>query len=196
MRLERALLFCSMGWPFPLLTLGGAPLFGCVNASDQVQGGDPLFVGTGSLTGGDGGFVNDGGGGFLDAASACQPGGAHGGHSWTDLYACYFGPTGVVTCESQSNCHGAPNQQGAIASAYVCAPTQSDCYQGMLKGGLVSAGSPSDPTQSLLYVILCKDPSAGMGMGQMPYQCPPSTWLLPGDLARIGAWIKEGAPND
>jgi hypothetical protein len=143
---------------------------------------------------GDGGAPSDAA--FLDAPGACQPGGSQGGHTWADLYACYFGPAGVVSCESQSICHGAADQQGARSSDYVCGPTQNDCYQGMLAGSLVTMSTTADPTASLLYTVLCKDPSAGMGPGQMPLGCPPGTWLLPGDLARIGAWIKEGAPNN
>jgi hypothetical protein len=189
-RPERALLFpFSMRWLVALPTLGATPLLACADASDKVQGGDPLFdvAKLGSMDGS-----------VLDAPTACQPGGANGGHSFTDLYACYFGPTGVVSCESQSTCHGAADEQGARSSKYVCAPTQGDCYQGMLAGGLIAPGSMADPTMSLLYFVLCKfDPSSpSQFTGQMPKNCPPATWLKPGDLASIGAWIKEGAPNN
>jgi hypothetical protein len=172
----------------PLPTLGAMAFLGCGNAVDTVEGGEPLL--TVPPPPSDGGSL-------LDAMSPCQPGGANGGHSWTDLYACYFGPTGVVSCESQTICHGVAGEQGALGSNYVCGPTQNDCYQGMLTGGLVTAGSTADPTQSLLYVVLCKyDPATGMATGLMPKNCPPAAWLQPGDVARIAAWIKEGAPNN
>jgi hypothetical protein len=169
--------------------LGATALLGCGNAPDTVKGGDPL-LGVAPL-------ATDSGG-LLDASSACQPGGSHGGHTWTDLYACYFGPSGVVSCSSQTTCHGAANQQGGLASKYVCGPMQSDCYQGMLEGGLVTPGSTAAPEGSLLYIVLCKDdPSSPGGFtGIMPKNCPPGSRLQAGDLARIGAWVQEGAPSD
>jgi hypothetical protein len=175
--------------PLPA-ALGALALPGCADVSDTVTGGDPLFsVAPLPMTDASG---------FLVSSSPCQPSGGSGGHTFTDLYTCYFGPMGAVSCEAQSTCHGAPDQQGAVSSKYVCAPTQGDCYQGMMAGGLITAGSNADPTTSLLYIVLCKaDPSSPGGFtGLMPKNCPPGSWLQPGDLARIGSWIKEGAPNN
>jgi hypothetical protein len=195
-RSARALLTQCMQRLVPVRTLGAVALLGCGNASDTVEGGDPLLFVSAPPP------LSDGGGSFLDATSSCQPGGASGGHTFTDLYACYFGPSGVVSCESQTTCHGAAGELGVLGSTvggagYLCGPTQNDCYQGMLAGQLVIPGSTADPTQSLLYIVLCKyDPATGMSTGLMPQGCPPGSALLPGDLARIAAWIKEGAPNN
>jgi hypothetical protein len=50
---------------------------------------------------------------------------------------------------------------------------------------------------ALLYTEVCKasgvDPNHP---GVMPIGCPTGSQLLPGDLARIVAWIAAGAPNN
>jgi hypothetical protein len=189
-RQPRALFFLSMRWLGPLAALAAvalSALVACGNAPDTVEGGEPLFAQQAST---------DNDGGLLDASNPCQPGGANAGHKWSDLYACYFGPTGVVSCESQTTCHGAMGELGAMSSMYVCGPTQSNCYSGMVAGGLITPGSTADPTGSLLYIVLCRVDSNGMMAGLMPKNCPPASWLQPGDMARISAWIMEGAPND
>jgi hypothetical protein len=149
----------------------------------------------------DGGNASDGGpldsgsdappddGGLLNATTDCQPAGAHGGHRWQDLYACYFGPTGNVSCGSAAGCHSQSSDQGSIASNFVCNPTSDACWQS-LTTSIVAPDAASDPTMARLYSVLCKSD----GSGAMPQGCP--TRLLTGDLARVAAWIQAGAPND
>jgi len=128
-------------------------------------------------------------GGLLNPSSDCQPSGAHGGHRWQDLYACYFGPTGNVSCGGMVGCHSQPNDPGSQASNFVCGPTLVACWQNM-RASLIPSGAPSDPTMSALYTVLCKTDGSGI----MPRFCP--VRLMTGDMARIAAWLQEGAPND
>jgi hypothetical protein len=115
--------------------------------------------------------------------AACSNGGAHSGNRWQDLYYCYFGPTGVASCGGQgSACHGTPNGLGVSASDFVCAPSPdpTPCW-GKLNATI---GGPG------LYVTICKS----NGGGTMPKGC---TYVFqPSDLARIQAWIQQGAPDN
>jgi hypothetical protein len=128
-------------------------------------------------------------GGLLNASPDCQPSGAHGGHRWQDLYNCYFGPTGNVSCGSVTGCHHLSGDPSAIASHFVCNPTSDACWQSLTTSSALSS-APSDPTMALFYIVLCKS----NGSGVMPQGCP--LRLLTGDLARITAWMQEGAPNN
>lgn len=141
-----------------LFAVASSALSGCGNASGTLQGGDPLM------------------------ADPCQPGGANGGNRWQDLYACYFGPTGVVSCEGMADCHGAADQTGSKASLFVCNPgaDPAPCWQSMTSALVMT---------KILLPVLCKS-----GGGLMPKNCPHR--LEPGDLARITAWIQAGALNN
>src|SRR5258708_5562596 len=76
-------------------------LFGCSDATGHIQGGEQLF----SAPDVDGGALDDASGTI--APSFCQEGGTNTGNGWKDLYACYFGPMGVVP----GGC-GSPGSQG------------------------------------------------------------------------------------
>jgi hypothetical protein len=128
-------------------------------------------------------------GGLFDASGECEPTGTHGGHRWQDLFACYFGPTGVASCGSTSGCHSQATDPGTRASNFLCGSTSTACWQS-LTTWLLPADAASDPTATLLYTILCKSDGSGL----MPRFCPIRLWT--GDMARIAAWIQAGAPND
>jgi hypothetical protein len=53
---------------------------------------------------------------------------------------------------------------------------------------LPASGAP--PTTAPIYTILCKTDGSGL----MPRFCP--VRLQSGDMARIAAWIQEGAPDN
>jgi hypothetical protein len=183
-----------------------------------------------------------------------------GGHTWTDLYTCYFGPTGKANCSSQAGCHVTLNTSAAVISGFVCGATKEDCWFGMThpiyvlqQGGqdltpyeicdagaaaldgscpmspadagpdaaaicscfpspqnvyppIVPTGGTADPTATYLWPALhtagancsrglCDNmPCASLGQN-----CPKGMaayMFTSEDLARISAWIKEGAQDN
>jgi len=101
----------SPGWPgcrrlarVALVALVATSLAGC-DASGSTQGGAPV------------------------TADRCAD--PDLGHTWTDLYDCYFGPSGKTSCVAQGFCHGGPNQLGALyPGAWVCGTSRESCWQG------------------------------------------------------------------
>lgn len=216
-----------------LLTLLVACACGC-DASGGEQGGQPL------------------------APDPCDA--TKGGHTWTDLYTCYFGPTGKANCSAQAGCHASANSPATAISGFVCGTTKEDCWFGMThpiyveqQGGepvlplvpcdagaaavdgscpmpaaeagadaapicscyptpsnpdlpIVPTGGTNDPTQTYIWPalhsasndcskVLCDNmPCANLGQN-----CPKGTAayaFTSEDLARISAWIKEGAQDN
>jgi hypothetical protein len=129
---------------------------------------------------------------YLDGSAQCAPAGSHGGHRWQDLYACYFGGTGVAACGAMTGCHSNAEDEGTQGSnGFVCDPVDGGaCWQNMTSL-LVPDGSASDPVDSLLYTALRKTD----GTGSMPL-VPMSLVFQTGDMSRITAWITSGSPND
>jgi hypothetical protein len=129
---------------------------------------------------------------FLDGSAQCAPDGGHGGHRWQDLYACYFGGSGLAACGAMTGCHSNANDDGTFqSSGFVCdAADAGACWQSMTSV-LVPDGSASDPVDTTLYTALRKTD----GTGSMPL-VPMSLVFQTGDMARISAWITAGAPND
>jgi hypothetical protein len=122
------------------------------------------------------------------------------GVRWQDLYASYFGPTGLASCSQlPGSCHRAGSDLGVPTSGFVCGLTSDACWQGMTEGlaghpALVSPGV-TDATQTPLWVALYKGaPSGGVLSNNMPQNL--KYMFSAGDLARIQAWIQGGAPND
>ncbi|HZU82343.1 MAG TPA: hypothetical protein VE987_05485 [Polyangiaceae bacterium] len=111
----------------------------------------------------------------------CLPGGARGGSRWQDLYACYFGPTGITNCALTGECHGV---DGGANYIWECDPTPDACWQGIQS--LVTATTPSGQ----LYPNLRKNG----GTGNMPL-VPPYTFSVD-DLNRIVSWLDGGALNN
>jgi hypothetical protein len=93
-----------------LPALAALALLGC-DATGGPQGGQPLLE---------------------DPCAATD-----GGHTWSDLYTCYFGPSGKASCSALSACHGNFPQgsggtlNGAVTSGYVCGSTKQECWYGM-----------------------------------------------------------------
>lgn len=165
---------------------------GCAAATGAVEGGDPLFDAASQAT-----VMPEAGGATTNnPAPQCQQGGMYGGNTWTDLYQCYFGPTGPDSCAGQSgqaaSCHGTGGA-GAMA-AWVCGETMDSCYMGMKNYMVLDpTQNTSDPTMSGLYNVLCQV----NGMGAMPLGCTPSSvQLYPDDMARVAAWIKSGGQEN
>jgi hypothetical protein len=180
--------------PFVKLLLAATAMasLGCSDASGGIQGGDPLF----SVAVVDAGALDDDSGSI--ASASCQDAG-NTGSRWQDLYACYFGPTGVGAggCGSPGSggltCHGV----GGAGTAFFTCPPMSDptpCWTGMMN---VASGGTSDPTMTTLYNGLRKPEAIDMMMtiNNMPL-VPTSVVFQPADLERIKAWIKGGALNN
>jgi hypothetical protein len=168
-------------------------LSACGDATGLLVGGDPLTTMTPSEAGtaptGEGGIATN------QTNPDCIPGGngAHPGNTWSDLYACYFGPSGTDSCAGTGNsCHGNPAAMGG--SFWNCGMTSDSCYQGMTGyPALMIMSSQSSPTMAHLYNVVC----SVTGQGYMPLGCSvPSETLESGDLARIAAWIGAGASEN
>jgi hypothetical protein len=177
-----------------------------------------------------------------------------GGHTWTDLYTCYFGPVGKANCSAQAGCHVSPTSPATAYSGFVCGATKEDCWFGMthpiyvLQGvepptacdagaaavdgscpmppadaaadaapicscypaasnpdsPIASTRGTGDPTMTYLWPalhvasstcsnVLCNN----MPCGNLGQNCPEGTGaytFTSDDMARILAWLQEGAP--
>jgi hypothetical protein len=186
----------------------------------------------------------------------------NGGHTWTDLYTCYFGPTGKANCSAQASCHVTTNSTAAGISGFVCGLNKDDCWFGMThpfyvleQGGQAliplepcDAGAsaldgscpipPADAGPDAAAICTCYPspqnpyvaivPTGGtanvtatdlliglhgpsttcpsdrslcdnMPCGNLGQNCPKGSaayTFTSDDLARISAWIKEGAQDN
>jgi hypothetical protein len=99
------------GWLPALFALAAACTCACgCDASGGEQGGQPI------------------------AADPC--GSPQLGHTWTDLYTCYFGPTGKANCSAQSACHATLGYSGGIpgggaVSGFTCNADKHACWFSM-----------------------------------------------------------------
>jgi hypothetical protein len=117
------------------------------------------------------------------------------GHTWSELYADYFGGTGRATCAGNGSCHGTTSGAGFASSQYVCPPDDKDaCYKSMLSAsaGLITSGQTLE--NDFLYQAIRKE--AAVGLNNMPLEPVQIYTFTPTDLARISAWVAAGAPND
>jgi hypothetical protein len=162
-------------------------LLGCSDASGTIQGGDSIFDGGQPAV-----FVSDAASEAGVSVLPCEADGGNTGSGWQDLYACYFGPSGIANCSLTSLCHG---PGGASAAIWQCDTTVAGCRQGMIAGGLVPTTSGTDPTQSSLFGALRKaNPGSGQ-LNNMPVS-PATLVFSTDDLTRISTWIQGGAPNN
>jgi hypothetical protein len=182
---------CSAATAGLSVVLGGLGPLACTTATGGVVGGDPIAAGPA-------------------AEGPCSG----SSHTWTDLYECYFGPTGKGSCVGQSFCHGAPTQLGAQMSAFTCGPSKDGCWQGMTTpGSIVPMGGTADGTKTVLYGSLrkiinghavglmpCNPQSVPQADGGTTINCSATqggTYAFgQGDLERITAWIQEGAQDN
>ncbi len=162
------------------LTLGAAA---CTAASGDARGGELRFDASAPLTVGEGG---------ISLCRASADGGSVGGATWTSLYADYFGGSAPSGCGKSSGCHSAADQQGAVASNYVCPPSDKDaCYAGITSSnaGLIDSQNPEG---SGLFLVLRK--TTAVGTNKMPRS--PACAFSDDDMRRITDWMKAGAKND
>jgi hypothetical protein len=169
--------------------LAALAVVACTNATGHVEGGDLLI------------------------ADPCAPGAAA---TWTNLYTCYWGPTGAASCTAQTSCHGGSQELGSTTTGFVCADKDS-CWSSMtqmgtgglppilclstagctsgvtsyedtqLWGGLHQAGSP--PT---LDNMPCGNPLAVPSCTPAEAKYTFSTY----DLDQISTWIQGGAQDN
>jgi hypothetical protein len=193
-----------MRGPCTLLLVAATAIAGC---SGDAMGGGGLPATPGAETSAsdaatqeeqgnasDAGALDTGtGDGGSDAAPhlppSCIAGGSHSGNRWQDLYACYFGPTGIANCALNSSCHVAGS---SAATTWTCGSTSDSCYQGMISASLVPDGGATSAMMTLLYGSLRT--SDGFG-GVMPLD-PPDVAFTPDDMMRLATWIQSGAPNN
>ncbi|HZU82341.1 MAG TPA: hypothetical protein VE987_05475 [Polyangiaceae bacterium] len=171
-----------------LLTPAPVLLVGCGDAALTVQGGEYVYEGgpPSTISTGDDGGGSDGPGSMLPAG--CQVGGANGGSGWSDLYLCFFGPSGVANCSVTAACHG----PGGSAGFWTCGAGKDACYQGIQ----AVINGVTDPTSCLLYQQLRKPDGSGfMPLSGLTPTSPPYTFS-DSDLMRIATWLQGGAPNN
>lgn len=166
----------------PALALGGA-LGACAEAGGGVSGGERRFDAAAPTP-----VVEE------DAATPepvpCAPADRGTGHTFTELYADYFGREGGAACAGDGRCHGAADQPGAVISDFVCPVGDQDaCYRGV-RAALVRPQDRDLPEESRLYFVLRKEE----GDGYMPLR--PECFFDETDMTRIRDWIRAGAPND
>jgi hypothetical protein len=82
------------------------------------------------------------GGTLLAETGSCSAGNLS--PTWTNLYECYFGPSGKASCAGQGICHVTPNVTNASSldlatgsTYWVCGGTRESCWQGVWNGELV-----------------------------------------------------------
>lgn len=114
--------------------------------------------------------------------------------TWTALYRDCFGP-GYASCGGTGGCHRTSQDTGSSFSGFLCGASQESCYQGMVgRDALVTPQDVNAPESSRLYAALRKMPP----LASPPRAMPNDTGFAfsAADLARIAAWIKNGAKND
>jgi hypothetical protein len=162
----------------------GLAASGCSQATGEVQGGTPLAVETAS-------------------SEVCGP---DAGSTWTDLYSCYFGPNGVASCAALGECHVSSASAGA-ADGFICGPTKGTCYT-----GFTTFDSDAGPVLGAKNVLVNLRSAASPGglmpcnlfeeefQGQSFPECSPTAGraytFTEDDMARIEAWITEGAQDN
>ena len=99
-----------------------------------------------------------------------------------DIYALYFGPSGVASCtKNVGQCHGGPNEPGTASSmGFVCDPDARGCYTSLAQTMLIGLADPplvrdmrTHPDSATLFARVTTD-----------------------DYAAIQRWLDAGAPND
>ena len=177
----------------PFAALAIATTAACTDATGTVQGGELLIT---------------------DPCSTDAP------STWTSLYTCYFGPSGVASCTAQTSCHGASSQLGSQVSGFVCGGSKASCWQGMTQqvdGGLFPpivclsalgcSGGVSDPTKTTLWGDLHQSSASNGQLDNMPCGDPAGTPIpchadtatytfTSDDLARISSWITQGGQDN
>ena len=158
------------------ILLAAAALSGCSSATPTVQGDQLLSV------------------------DPC----ASGGSTWTELYGCYFGPTGKASCSGLGWCHGSPSFQGG--GAFLCGTSKDECYTAFTTFGAQSVVHgwlrPEDPsTCSLPCDMPCNPyppyvPATGTLTGCDPEDGGAMYTFTPEDFARLDDWLGKGAPNN
>jgi hypothetical protein len=160
-----------------LAAMFSAGALSCSDASGVVRGGEALVVGP---------------------PDPCADGGTSS--TWTDLYTCYFGPTGKASCSAQGTCHGDSSQSGALTSGFVCGTSKDACWQGMTQDTYCANAEPPCPivppggSTTFKTTGLYKNLAKVSGGGNMPQNG--SYLFTDADLARIAQWISDGAKND
>ncbi len=172
------------------LTVLAIAALGCGNeATGVVSGGDSLY--DGAVPQVDSGPVDpmdsssgEGGGDTAPAAPS----------TWTELYASYFGPSGVASCAGSGVCHGDMSQLGYMSSAFLCPPNDSSgCYMGVTSAasGLLEPAGPFSGTY--FYTVLRKQVGTNITLS-MPKT--PLYTFTPSDVAKISSWVADGAKNN
>jgi len=114
---------------------------------------------------------------------------------FSDLFRDYFGPTGRASCAGNGACHGTAAEAGSASSGFVCGSNASECRTSMLAMPLVLV-APGNVDTSYLVQVIRRRNAAGVVEGFMPKSPPFSYTFTERGMARIRAWIAEGAQDN
>jgi hypothetical protein len=157
------------------LVVAAVAIGACSNAPNGVTGGGDVFDATPPIA----------------PATHCADG---TGVTWTDLYRDCFGP-GYADCGGTGGCHRSSQDTGTSFSGFLCGTSKESCYEGMVGiDSLVTPSGTQEPEKTRLYAALRKAPPLTSPERAMPNNT--GFAFSAGDLARISAWIKNGAKND
>jgi hypothetical protein len=149
--------------------------FACSSAPTDVAGGEPLFDAAPPIA----------------PATHCADG---TGSTWADLYRDCFGP-GYADCGGAGGCHRSAQDTGTSFSGFLCGASKDECYGGMVGvDSLVPTNGSMLPQNTRLYTALRKAPPLTSPARAMPNNT--GFEFRESDLARIRAWIENGAKND
>jgi hypothetical protein len=177
-------LWAAFAFVFPL---------GCAQASGDVSGGEPIYDSSvptspnGEDTGAsstDTGSTGTSEGGPMEAAAPT---------TWTELYASYFGPSGVASCAGNGTCHGDMSQLGYMSSGFLCPNDQTQCYSGFVGPSAGLLVPPGAFDGMYIYKVLRK--TVGTNLGTPMPKSPPYAFT-PADLDKLQSWITAGAMNN
>jgi hypothetical protein len=86
--------------------------------------------------------------------------------TWSYLYQCYFGPSGIAGCSARGLCHGHSGDQGAQIGGFLCGGSKDGCWQGMthpMPGfATLVPSTPMRFDQTQLWNVLHKEGKPGV----------------------------------
>jgi hypothetical protein len=159
-------------------------LTACSDATGQLKGGQSIVI------------------------DSCPP---DAGHTWSDLYQCYFGPSGRAACAGMSDCHtSASKVVGSGGLFFVCGLTKDTCWQGFTST-LVAGDAGPMPVKgagntlqylrapgSMIPIMPCNvtGQKDGVPTCNLTGAAGNAYTFSKDDLDRINAWIADGAQDN
>ena len=130
---------------------------------------------------------------------------AAGDTTWRGIYRDYFGCRSKSSCAGSGACHDTATSPGTRQSNFICASVD-ECYKTLttskspdkrFPNALVEPKDVASPEAAYLFSVITFRTRDGTlvpnrGMPQLPRDFA----YTPDDIARMQAWIRNGAKND